>query len=207
MLKKISVLLCVCLSCLLCGCMGYRETNQGLFVTAMCFESTEEGYNAAIEVIYSSENESGIKRELLYSTGATPAICMAAFSSGITRELYFEHCGAIIINEAMPHSNIDQIIDYCKQLKALNLSSFLVVTPDINQLLEISSFSGNVGFDVMNLMKRIRKESEIVFSNRIYETQKAMQNESGCALPRLSVKQNKLCVSGERIYLKGGKTE
>ena len=204
MLKKISVLFCVLLPILLCGCMGYRETNQGLFVTAMCFESADEGYNAAIEVIYSSENESGIKREVLYSSGATPALCVAALGSSLTRELYFEHCGAIIIDEAVTDSQIEEIIDYCNQLSSLNLSSFLAVTPNFQETLDVPSFSGNIGFDVMGLMKRLRKESGINYSNRIYETQNTKLHGGECALPRLCVKQDKISVSGERIYRKGG---
>lgn len=201
MLKKFFILF-LALCATLCGCNGYRETNQGLFVTAICFEAVDEGYNSAIEIIYSLENESNTAREVLYSSAATPALCMAQFKSSLSRELYFEHCGAVIVNDSASDSQIHQLVDYCKT-QGINLSSFVVVTSDLKQLLEASGFSGNTGFDIMTLMKKLRVESRMSFSNRIYEAEYAQSHSGKCALPKLCVKQGKICISGERIYQKG----
>ena len=186
MLKKfIAAFLAMCSIAFFCSCSDYREVERGYLVTALCFESEGQGIEVRVEALVPrAYNSDEPKTQILSAEGENATDAVKNLELTLTKELYFDHCAALMLESGISAKQISNIIDYCKENNRLSLGLYVVSADDIDAVLEIEPASGAVGFDIMNLMKKLKNKNKKDYNNCLYEVEKSMlESTSQLSLP------------------------
>ena len=167
--RLVAYILALSLLITLCGCRGYRETDNCYIVTAIGFDGGEKT-KISVEVV-SSGGESGAScvSEIVSAEGESPEDAMFSLNSQISKILLFEHCTAVIIGENVGEKQFDGIMRFVKELKELNLSVGLFSCQNAGVLLKNSDATVSRGFDIAGNIKETRKDTGLDYGNRFFE--------------------------------------
>ncbi len=190
-----SVLLVVCILLLLCACSDYREIERGYLVTALCFGGEGEALTVRVETLFSAaDGNSAPETKILTASGENAFGALDNLELTLTKELYFDHCAALIIENSIDREQLNDIISYCNKNEWLNEGLYVVLTEDIDKVLEIEAVSNAVGFDIMNLMKKMKTKNKIDYKNRFYEMEKTMIEGEELSLPLIKSEEGRVQV-------------
>lgn len=198
MKKLLCVFLSVFTALFICGCNGYSETDSKYLVSAMGFDYTEGAVNIFAEIVSDTETQ---QNTVLKASGTTTK--QAAFNLGaqLPKDLVVDHCAVLAIGENVDKNLLADIINFCREVKNLNLGIYLVSCPDIQAVFSVSPSKTAIGYDIMELLERRKNEDGIDYKNRFYEIQALRENKSGVfSLPSIQINNSRLSILSERIY-------
>ena len=186
-MKKLTLFLCVLSLTLLCGCTGYRETERGYLVTAIGFKKSSGKIGISLETLVASDTEQNNESEnILYGEGKDIVSAYSDIKRQLLKDIYFEHCGVIAVENGFDDNETTEILNFCRGLQSLNIGVYVVKTDDINALFETKVSHESVGYAVIGLIKNAGDSD---FSNKLYEIQK---NQTAFTLPQIKKKDNTL---------------
>lgn len=166
-MKKTAIISILISLILLCGCSGYREIERGYFVTAIGFTRQNGGFDIVLETLSPSDIEpSGEKSNVLSCSGKTLDAAYGEISKRLTKPLYFEHCGAIVVSRDFTESERSDIFDFCTTLDTLNIDVYVAQTDDVTALFESKTAEESVGYSIIGLIKNA---DDNVFLNQLYQ--------------------------------------
>ena len=203
MIRKIFCVVLITLVCAsFCGCEGYRETDGCYIVTAIGFDGGEKT-KISIEVVSTGggERRGDAYSEIISGEGETPENAMFSLSSKISKILMFDHCTALIVGESVDKTRFDQIINFGRELKEINLSVYVVGCENAEKLLTESKPSAVArGFDIVGNIRETEKDTGIKYANRFFEVFASYKTGEYYKLPVMSVKDSKIIIKGEEVY-------
>ena len=166
-MKKLCILISVCLIILLCGCNGYKEIDRGYIVTAIGFKDKNGTTDIFIEVLYSSDvTDEKNKRTILTASGPDETQAYKNLESALVKPLYFEQLGTVVFEKTT-----DFNIGFLKEIANINLGVYIVKTDNIINLFENATPNGVLGYDVISLIKTQQKEGFKKATNQLYKSQ------------------------------------
>ncbi len=193
--RLLSFFLVVCACANLCSCSDYRELEKGYLITALCFSDEGEDLTVKLETLFpASDSNSAPKTEILTASGKNALGALDNLELTLTRQLYFDHCAALIVENSIDREQLNDIISYCNENKRLNEGLYVVFADDIDNVLEIEPVSNAVGFDIMNLMKKLKSKNKIDYKNRFYEMKKRMIEGEEISLPLIKTEKGRVQV-------------
>ena len=202
MKAKIISVLCAINILFLCGCNGYREADNGYIVTAIGFDGEDE-ISVSVEVVTAGGNElrSEPSSEILFGKGKSPMEAIFSLNSQISKNLVFEHCGAIIIGRNLSETHLEKVLKYGKDTKELNFAVDVFISENAGELLKNSkSVSVARGFDIASNLKETRSETGIDYQNKFYEIYMEYKEGNNYTLPFLSVKDERIIIDGQCVF-------
>lgn len=200
MKKFFCIFLCAALLALLCGCNGYAEIDSKYLVSAMGFDNIDGRLHVFAEII-SSDGE--IKQNRLLKASGDNAK-QAVFNLGplLARALVVDHCAVLAIGESVEKETFLDIMEFCRDVKNLNLGVYMICCRDIPSVFSAEPMQTAVGYDIMELLKRRRREDGTDYNNRFYEIEQLRSAENRVfSLPLMTLEENAVCLQGERIYV------
>lgn len=203
MIKKfVCAVVAVLLIFTLPGCEGYRETDACYIVTAVAFDGGEN-IEISLEVVSTGggERRSDAYSEIITGQGKTPENAMFSLSSKISKILMFDHCTALVLGESVKENQLDEIINFARELKEINLSVYVVRCENARKLLALSKPSAIArGFDIVGNIRETEKDTGIKYENRFFELFAAYKTGKCYKLPFLAVDEDKIIIEGETVY-------
>lgn len=186
-MKRKAIILTLISLILLCGCTGYREIERGYFVTAIGFTKQNGGFGIVLETLAPSDIEpSGEGNNLLSGSGKTLDAAYGKIKNSLTKSLYFEHCGVIVVSRDFTENEILEIFDFCTALNTLNIDVYVAQTDDVTALFETETTDESVGYSIIGLIKNAGNNG---FSNQLYQIKRQGVKT---VLPTVSVRNNTL---------------
>lgn len=117
-MKKIKILITICVLFCLTGCYNYREINQLAITSAIGISKSDDGYELAIQVINTQKQGSDgstsgdYPKFIVYKTkGKTIQEAVRNIIMESPKRLYVNHLSLLIISEEIAKEGIDEIID------------------------------------------------------------------------------------------------
>lgn len=200
--KTICAVITVLFVFLLCGCDGYRETDGCYIVTAIGFDGGENT-KISIEVVSTGggERRGDAYSEIISGEGETPENAMFSLSSKISKILMFDHCTTLVVGESVDSNRFDEIINFGRELKEINLSVYVVRCENAGKLLtEAKPLAVARGFDIVGNIRETEKDTGIKYENRFFEVFASYKTGEYYKLPVMSVKDSKIIIEGETVY-------
>ena len=171
----------------LCGCTGYREIQRGYLVTAIGFIKQSNDFGIVLETLSPSEIElSGEKSNVLSGSGRTLDTAYGEVNQSLTKSLYFEHCGAIVVSRDFTESEMSEIFDFCTNLDTLNIDVYVAQTDDVTALFESKTADESVGYSIIGLIKNA---GDNTFLNQLYQIKR---QDAQTVLPTVNIQNNTL---------------
>lgn len=185
-MKKAVVLACAISLMLLCGCTGYREIDRGYIVTAIGIKKTADGAEVSLEVLTPSGTAEKAKdTSVLSGSGKTEKEAYDDIKSHLVKDIYFEHCAVVAINNTPDKKQLGEILKFCDTLKTLNVGAYVIRTEDIEALFEAKAQNGSVGYDIVGLIKNTKNSRQHTYSNQIYQLQRQLSVGNAPKLPMI----------------------
>ncbi len=178
---------------LLCGCSDYREIEQGYIVSSAAFFQDTEGVTVILEMV---ESFADSKTQLLTAQGNTADTAVKNLRLTLTKDLFFDHTAAIIVQSGMDSSKLQSVYNFCRDTTELNLGVYLVQCDDVQKLFEYQAVNGALGFDIMTLNTRAKEKQNIRYFNRFYEIEGQIASGKKINLPDISVSDNNILMLG-----------
>ena len=202
MVKKFLSLLLICALCLLCGCTGYRESDNSFVVSAMGFDKKGENYTIFIEAVTANEAEEELKAESYEAEGETLEDALYSLKNKIYKPLSFEHCSVILVSPYIEKEDFKSVVSFCKKTEGLNTSVYFAATEEIGKIISLDAVSEAAGgYDISAAIESRDEENGIRYKNRLYELLSAGDEFIPTFyLPFLSAEEDKFSCDGELIY-------
>jgi len=203
-LKKYAFILLTATIVLLCGCSSYREIERGYLVTAIGFSIEDNIATLMLEAV-SSSNVADKSSETIIMSGNGDSFDKAysKIEKQLTKPLYFEQLGALVIADNLQYSQIKQLTDFYQKLPSVNYGIYLVKTSSVTKLFNSDAASGVLGYDVIGLIKNFEGLNNVNFSNQLYEINRGSVTTNINNLPIINTVDGKLRLD----FADGGKYE
>lgn len=203
MIKRLfAVVVCLFALLLICGCDGYRETDNCYIVSAIGFDAGEK-MKIFVEVVSTGggERSSAPTAEIISGEGDTPENAMFLLTGQTSKILMLDHCTALVIGESVKAENFKKITDYANRLKEINPAVYMVRTESAEKLLgESQPISVARGFDIAGNIRETENDTGIRYENRFFELFAAYKNKRLYKMPFLTVKKGRIIIDGEAVY-------
>lgn len=171
----------------LCGCTGYREIQRGYFITAIGFTKQSNDFGIILETLSPYDTEpSGEKSNIISGSGKTLDAAYGEVNQSLTKSLYFEHCGAIVVSRDFTESEMSEIFDFCTNLDTLNIDAYVAQTDNVTALFESKTADESVGYSIIGLIKNAGNNT---FLNQLYQIKR---QDAQTVLPTVNVQNNTL---------------
>lgn len=148
-MKKI--ILSLFFAILLCGCTGYKETNNGYLVTSVAISKSGDGVTILLNTLSSKDQESII----LSSEGYDLKSAFKNLKKQQTKSLYFEHCGVVALTTNLKN-DVKPILNFCKNTIKVPIAVQIVYCDDANALFA----ADRTGYDVISLIKNADNKTD-----------------------------------------------
>ncbi len=178
MKKIILSLACVCL---LCGCSGYKEINNGYLVTSAAIGKTDNYIEIILNVILPENDESLV----LLGRGKNLKSAYDEIKNSQTKTLYFEHCGTVVLNQNIK-GEIKQVLTFCKTQMNIPIAAQVVYCNKAKSLFE----ADRTGYDVISLVKNTGGNGQ----NHIYK----IEQRSNIKIPVIAVREGTIYFEGNK---------
>ncbi len=205
--KTVSIIMCLVLISLLCGCGGYREIDSCYIVTALGFDGGKK-LKITVEVVSAggSERSNEPFSEVFEEKGNTPEEALFLLNSKISKKLMFDHATAIVLGDDLTKQQVEDILDYGKKQVELNFAIYMLYSENAREIFKKADpISLACGYDIAGIIKEIRISSGIDYSNRFYEMYTSFKKQEKYGLPNVKVEDEKVVVEGQAVFYKDGK--
>lgn len=190
--------------CMLCGCIGYEESDSRYIVSALGFDSDGDNISVAAEVIAVGEGSAAELPEtrIFTSVGKTPASAVYNLGSSLSKGLLMEHCGVVVLGSGIDRGQMKEIFEYCRKENELNLAVYMITAENATELISVKPLSAiTIGYEIMGIIERSTEENGISYSNRFYEAEASVTKVVPIfSLPYFALKNNSPIMLGERIF-------
>ncbi len=187
-MKKLELISIVIWVLLLCGCTGYREINRGYLVTAIGFEQEQDNTKIFIEAMSSKDNaDKTNERVVLSAVGNSPESAFDNLNTTLTKPLYFEQLGTIILDENTDIQQHRNMIAFFEKIDQLSLGVYVVKSSDVKSLFDAQTPDGVLGYDIIGLINNYKNQTGQALSNQIFHLQRSEQT-----LPIIDIADEKL---------------
>ena len=202
MIKKFLAFLLILAVCFLCGCTGYRESDNTFVVSAIGFDKTEKNYTIFIETVTANEAESELKEETYKAEGETLESALYSLKNKIYKPLSFEHCSVILVSPRIIKKDFKDVVHFCKKTEGLNTSVYFAATEEIEKIISADAVSEAAGgYDISAAIESRYGEDGIKYKNRLYELLSATDEfKPTFYLPFLNTEEDKFTSDGELVY-------
>lgn len=149
-MRKIVILLCLVL--LVGGCYDYRELNDMSVVTGIGIDYKDSKYIVSLEVTKSIKDGSSNEVETVIYTGSHSNLSDAFLNAKNMSDkyVYMEHVNVLLLSEELCNKGIGDVIDYIIRDTSINSNYYMVVTEDINKVLEIKQENDSMSNVITN---------------------------------------------------------
>lgn len=187
-MKKLKLFICVFILITLCGCTGYRETERGYLVTAIGFRKDNGKVEISLETLTASDtaqnSESG---NILYGAGQNLTEAYYSLKSSLLKDVYYEHCGVIVVENSFDEEETVEILTFCRTLQSLGIGVYVVKSDNVSGLFETRILDESVGYGIIGLIKNAGQDK---FSNKLYQIEKNQAAQKTFVLPKVNAKNN-----------------
>lgn len=195
-MKKLALILIILSLILSCGCNGYREIDRGYIVTAIGFKQNNDDIIILVEAVSSQATGDYLSQTVTLSAeGTNINEAYGSLEAQLTKPLYFEQLGALIIENSLDDENTLKALAFCGNLQSASLGIYIVSTPDAQSLFEYNASGGVLGYDIIGLIKNHAKTNDQNASNQLYILQRQLPSDVGLSLPSVNIKQGKLSLT------------
>ncbi len=202
MAKKFLSLGLVLVLCFLCGCTGYRESDNSFIVSAMGFDKEGGNFTIFIEAVTANETEAELKEETYEAHGETLEAALYSLKNKIYKPLSFEHCSVILVSPNIAQKDMKNVVEFCKKTEELNTSVYFAATEEVEKIISADAVSEAAGgYDISSLIESRDEEDGISYKNRLYELLSATDEFIPTFyLPFLKADDDKFHTQGELVY-------
>lgn len=153
---------------ILCGC-GYREIERGFLVTAVGFAEQDGITEIVAEAVSSSSfTDKTTEKVILSGSGADVASALKNLKSQLTKPLYFEQLGTVVLDTAFNTETKNEILNLLHVTDGLHTGIYIVKSDDVTALFDINSPDGILGYDIIGLVKNYEQQTDIRVTNQLY---------------------------------------
>lgn len=131
----------------------YKEPDSNYLLSAIAFQN-KNGYTVFAETVSVGTDITSTEPRIFKASGATPEKAFKNLKKDLSKGISTGHCGAIILED----KNEDfkkQVLSFCLDLDCL--SSAVVYTDNIENLLSAKSETYAVGYDLYETAKKTHK--------------------------------------------------
>ncbi len=189
-MRKIVILLCLVL--LVGGCYDYRELNDMSVVTGIGIDYKDSKYIVSLEVTKSIKDGSSNEVETVIYTGSNKILADAFLEAKNMSDkyVYMEHVNVLLLSEELCKKGIGDVIDYIISDTTINSNYYMVVTEDINKVLEIKQENDSMSNVITNTINYYLDDTkfddlDILYSNMI-------NKREDIAVPYISINEDKV---------------
>ena len=185
---------------LLSGCG--KEPNETFLVSAIHFENDNGKFLVTAEYICvpDTDTESGFTAKTTSATAERADFAINRLSGGMTKELKFEHCAVVILNENLSAKQTDEIFNLLTKSE-IPLSARLTFTEERDVFLAKTDSNPSVGYALSSLLKSREELFGYGVHTRIYEIDTARKQENNIfAIPFVNLSDDKLSAEGMMLY-------
>lgn len=192
-MKKIILLLMILLLVTASGCTSYREIDRGYLVTAIGIGQGDNGINIIAEAMSSAGNgDNPSERVTLSASGKTVSQAYNSLKSYLTKPLYFDHLGALVIENTLDDAIALQALDFCGNLQSVSLGLYVVTTSDLQSLFAAQAPNNILGYDIIGLVKNHSTETGLNVNNQLYTLKRPDLTQTKFILPCVDVSKDQL---------------
>lgn len=176
--KALSFLLAVLITTLFCGCLGYRETNEGLTVSLIGLDRKGEDIKMTVQTVL-PDTEGKVECKTVSVTAENIEKAYKKLGEKTVKPLIFEHCVGAALGTTLRKNDILDFLEFAERKSNINLSlNFFYTTDAMSFIME----SGNLrqgGFDVIELIKNNSK----TFENKLFMIKRELHKGSIARVP------------------------
>ena len=197
--KFICIILSGLLVLCLCSCNGGEDIDNKYIVSALGFDFHDGKFLVVAEAISSSQDVN--ETQIFTATGKSAKEAVFRLGDHLTRSLVVDHCAILAIGKNIKRETFDDIINFCLDVKNLNLGVRLVYCEDIENVFSTAVSQTAVGYGIWELLKIRETQDGIDYKNRFYEIQNSRKSTQKIfSLPCISTDSKTLVLQGEQIY-------
>ncbi|MBR4909748.1 MAG: hypothetical protein IKZ47_00290 [Clostridia bacterium] len=200
MKKAIAAVLLALLPIALCGCSGYRETDNEYIISAIAFKNSGGGFLAYAEVLDIGSDSDSTENKIFKARGDTPYKAVNALIYMLPKNAVFDHCAVAITENNIYGEDLKSVFDYLFDAKNLNLGIYMYNTAGVDDIFSCKAQELSVGYDIMAIQTNIEKTTGIPFKNKYYEVLSRIEASDGFCLPLLSAEDKRPVISGQTVY-------
>ena len=174
----------------LTSCKGRgAEPEQSYLVSAMGFDSSENGICVTIEIPVIRESNSVQASTIVFSEAA-PSVgeALVRMQREVPRDLVFSHCALVVLGEDLSREQMEEIFAFAEGGERLPLAAEVVRGVNAEKLLRAGSLSAPaVGYEIPELLACERKRMGVDMRCSLYELHATASPDSPVAIPRMEV--------------------
>jgi spore germination protein KC len=198
----------------LCGCWDRQDINDKSFVIGVGIDSNKENMEMTVELISPMKQAeslgsagSGKSKSIIYSAvGTGLSDCMSKLQAKISRRLFWQHNGVILIGENFAEKDIKASIDYFARNTESRLRPLVVLvkgkTRDFftsptelentssEKIRELLTIQGYRKYILSYMLQRIKGDSDSFVLPMIIRTKQMTKPENSIQLNGLGIIQN-----------------
>lgn len=149
-MKKILIIISFVL--ILSGCYDYRELNDMSVVTGIGIDYKDDEYIVSLEVTKSVKDGSSNEVETVIYTGSSRILADAFLNAKNKSDkyVYMEHVNVLLLSEGLCKKGIGDVVDYIIRDTSINSNYYMVVTEDIDKLLNVKQENDSMSNVITN---------------------------------------------------------
>lgn len=202
MRRFLAVCLLICVMLSLCGCDIYSESESRYIVSFIGFDGGNK-VTVSVEAVSGSGSTGQESTSFIFTaSGDTPAQAVYNLSASLTKPLLFDHCAVVAAGNSLSDTQLEGVLGFCREEKALNLAVYIVSAENAAELISgDKTVAAASGYDIMGIIEHCAEYSGVIFGNRFYEIEaKNTRKYPFFSLPLLKKGESGVYVAGERFY-------
>lgn len=159
-MKKIILLIIILL---LSSCYDYQELNDINIISSIGIDYKDNNYEVSLEIVNSEKDGSSTKisTEIVKGTSDNIANAFNKAISASDKEVYMEHLKLLILSDSVAKEGIDNIIDFTIRDIHLTNNFSIVLTNDIEELLNLKVDNDTVSSKIVDMMETMSNKKKI----------------------------------------------
>ena len=180
------------------GCnSNYMNLNDMAIVSSIIIDKKDNKYITHIEIYKEEKSENKSKKESYFVKGEAKHIKDAIDNAALLvgKNLYMVHINAIIVSKDAIDDNMETIFNYLSSRIQLNSNYYILVTDDIDKLLESKDEDNPILGEKIKNLTEFSSNNGAIFKYDFLEKLKNYVN------PRIDVVLNKVSVKDKNIEI------
>ena len=181
MIKKVlTFYLIAAIGVLLCGCVGYRETNGGLTVSLIGIDREGDEIKMSVQTVL-PDTEGEVDCQTVSASAKNIEAAYNKLRSKTVKPLILEHCVGAALGSKLKNGDILAFLDFAEQKNDINLSLNIFYCDNASQFLMDSGSYRQGGYDVIELIKNNSQS----FQNKLFMIKRELHKNKGAKVPYL----------------------
>ncbi len=203
MIKKIALVICLCI--LLCGCKqsDYIEPEERLIITAIGIDDNYGECLVTLETANVMQNtDSDIyAASVLSAVGSNFESAVNKIASESYGKLIFSQCPVVLIGTSSTDEQIRQFLDFCIKEYEVSLSISPVSCDNANLILsENDGKSELLGYELLKLLRFGESSNGITGNDTMPRLINGERNDISYKIPYVKKGEKSIAVSGSALY-------